>query len=118
MSDRRTRRNELDLFAQDEARFSSAERGMTCSESADVVVGAFGGEVRGYWNADNPTATVARECCDGHDFAITPDRFLVDPWLFHYWAETPVLDLEDGADKATAEMRYGPEEKWECPPAN
>src|SRR5580700_5340924 len=33
----------------------------------------------------------------GHDFAITEDRFLVDPWVFHYYAESPVLDLTEPA---------------------
>jgi hypothetical protein len=40
-------------------------------------------------------------------------RFLVDPWLFHYYGESPVLDLEVAADRVEAIDRYGPEENWQ-----
>jgi hypothetical protein len=68
--------------------------------------------VVGYYHADNPTARVG-ETEYGHDFAITEDRFLVDPWLFHYYGDSPVLDLDAPADRAEAVARYGPQEKWE-----
>jgi hypothetical protein len=44
----------------------------------------------------------------GHDFAITEDRFLVDPWLYHYYAQPPVQDLTYPAGKAEAAARYSP----------
>ena len=41
---------------------------------------------------------------------------MVDPWLLHYYGETPVLDLTEPAGQAVAASRYGPEEKWEPVP--
>jgi hypothetical protein len=37
----------------------------------------------------------------------------VDPWLFHYYGELPVLDLRVPAERAEALARYGPEENWQ-----
>jgi hypothetical protein len=53
----------------------------------------------------------------GHDFAITEDRLLVDAWLYHYYGETPVLDLEEVGGRAEAYLRYGPEENWKPLPS-
>jgi conjugative relaxase-like TrwC/TraI family protein len=50
-------------------------------------------------------------------FAITEDRFLVDPWLFHYYGDSPVLDLTEPAGQAEAFARYGPEENWKPLPS-
>ena len=44
------------------------------------------------------------------DSAITADRFLVDPWLWRYQGDRPVLDLTDNADVTEAVNRYAPEE--------
>ena len=69
----------------------------------------------GYYHAHNPNARVG-ESEGGHDFAITSDRFLVDPWLFHYYGASPVLDMDVPADQAEALARYGPEENWQRVP--
>jgi hypothetical protein len=53
----------------------------------------------------------------GHDFAITEDRFLVDPWLCHYYGDPPVLDLTEPAVQAEAAARYGPAENWKALPS-
>src|SRR3954453_18221627 len=75
-----------------------------CTACAQIVTERFGGEVRGYHHADNPKARVgAAE--EGHDFAITPGGFLVDPWLFHYYEDSPVLDLNVSADEIEATAR-------------
>ena len=47
---------------------------------------------------------------------MTADRFVVDPWLFHYYGDSPVLDLTEPAGQAEAAARYGPEENWEVVP--
>ena len=70
----------------------------------------------GYYHADNPSARVG-EVEYGHDFAITEDRFLVDPWLFHYYGDSPVLDLTELVGQAEAAGRYGPEENWKPLPS-
>jgi hypothetical protein len=72
--------------------------------------------VVGYYYKDNPTARVG-EVEFGHDFAITEDRFLADPWLFHYYGDSPVLDLTEPAGQAEAAARYGPESNWKPLPS-
>jgi hypothetical protein len=71
--------------------------------------------VRGYYHDDNPEARVG-DTEGGHDFAVTTDRFLVDPWLYHYYGESPVLDMDVPADRAEVLARYGPEENWKLMP--
>lgn len=41
----------------------------------------------------------------------------MDPWLFHCYGETPVLDLTEPAGQAEAAARYGPESNWEALPS-
>ena len=111
--DRDSRKRRLDRFSRNERIFPGGEHETrNCSGCARIVADRFGGEVRGYYDADNPAARVG-EVEGGHDFAITPDRLLVHPWLFHYYGESPVLDLSIPTDRAEALARYGPEEKWE-----
>jgi hypothetical protein len=112
-SDRDRLRSQLDFFARDETRFPGREHETgNCTACAYLVVERFGGHVRGYYHAHNETASVG-ETEGGHDFAITPERFLVDPWLFHYYGLSPVLDMDDPADRTEAQTRYGPEENWQ-----
>ena len=106
------RKTDLALFAVDERIFPGGEHATgNCTACARLVVEKFGGEVRGYEHAKNPAAAVG-EAEGGHDFAITLDRFLVDPWLFHYYGDAPVLDFENDLDRAEITRRYGPEENW------
>jgi hypothetical protein len=115
--EREARKRRLERFSRNERIFPGGEHETGhCGACARIIAERFGGEVRGYWHEDNPVARVG-EVEGGHDFAITPDRFLVDPWLFHYYAETPVLDLTEPAGQAEATARYGPEEKWERVPS-
>lgn len=114
--DRDARKRRLDRFSRNETIFPGGDNATAhCGACARIIADRFGGEVRGYWHEDNPTARVG-ETEGGHDFAITEDRFLVDPWLFHYYGDAPVLDLSNTADRAEAAARYGPEEKWEMLP--
>jgi len=110
--DRNSRKRRLDRFSRSERIFPGGDHETgNCTACARIVTDRFGGEVRGYCHADNPTARVG-EVEYGHDFAITLDRLLVDPWLFHYYGESPVLDLNIPAERAESLARYGPEENW------
>src|SRR5580704_15454718 len=110
---RDTRKKRLDRFSRNEWIFPGGEDATGhCTACARIITHRFGGEVRGYWHDVNPTARVG-DVEGGHDFAITPDRLLVDPWLFHYYGESPVLDLRVPAERAEGLARYGPEENWQ-----
>jgi hypothetical protein len=114
--DRDSYKRRLERFSRCERIFPGGEHETrNCTGCARIVADRFGGEVRGYYHAHNPTAGVG-EAEGGHDFAITSDQFLVDPWLFHYYGESPVLDLDVPADQAEALARYGPEEHWQRVP--
>jgi hypothetical protein len=113
---RQQRRSRLLRFARNERIFPGGEHETgNCTACARIITRRFGGDVRGYYHADNPTAR-AGETEYGHDFAVTADRFLVDPWLYHYYGETPVLDMDVPADRVEIAARYGPEENWKTMP--
>ena len=115
--DRESYRRRLERFSRSERIFPGGEHETrNCTGCARIIADRFDGEVRGYYHAHNPTARVG-ESEGGHDFAITFDQFLVDPWLFHYYGESPVLDLSVPADQAEALARYGPEENWQRLPS-
>ena len=104
---RRTRRRRLERFARDGRRFPGGDHPTArCDHCARIVVMRFGGDIRGYWHDDNPTAR-AGEAEGGHDFVLLPDGFIVDPWLYHYYGEAPILDLTIPEEKAAAMKRYG-----------
>jgi hypothetical protein len=110
---RDVRKRRLDRFASNERIFPGGEEETRhCTACARIIADCFGGKVRGYWHDDNPTARVG-EVEGGHDFAITTDRLLVDPWLFHYYGDSPVLDLDIPAERAEALARYGPDQNWQ-----
>jgi hypothetical protein len=114
--DREVRKKRLERFSRSEQIFPGGEHETgNCTACARIITRRFGGEVRGYYHADNPTARVG-ETQYGHDFAVTKDRFLVDPWLYHYYGESPVLDMDAPADRAEATARYGGEENWKLMP--
>jgi len=102
----------LERFAKDALRFPGGEHQTRhCTGCARLVTERFGGETRGYWAEDNPLAT-AGEAEGGHDFALIAGRFIVDPWLYHYYGDSPVLDMDVPAERTEAVARYGPEENW------
>jgi hypothetical protein len=114
--DRDSHKRRLERFSHNERIFPGGEHETrNCTGCARIIADRFGGEVRGYYHAHNPTAGVG-ETEGGHDFAITSDRFLVDPWLFQYYGVSPVLDMDVAADRAEAFARYGPEENWQRVP--
>ena len=111
--DRDSHKRRLERFSRNERIFPGGEHETrNCTGCARIITDRFGGEVRGYYHAHNLAARVG-EAEGGHDFAITADQFLVDPWLFHYYGESPVLDLAVPADRVEAAARYGPEENWQ-----
>jgi hypothetical protein len=103
--DRMSRKRLIELFSRSTQPFLSAGPAAEC---ARIVVARFGGEVRGFQCVCNPAAGLGHD----HDFAITEDRFLVDPWLWRYQGDRPVLDLADTTEVSEAIRRYGPEENW------
>ena len=110
--DREARKRRLDRFSRNEKIFPGGDHPTgNCGACARIITDRFGGKVVGYWHGDNPAARVG-ETEGGHDFAITEDRILVDPWLFHYYGDSPVLDLTEPAAQAEAAARYGPESNW------
>jgi hypothetical protein len=111
--DRNSHKRLLERFSRSKEIFPGGQHETSnCGACARIITEQFGGEVRGYYHAHNPTARVG-EAEGGHDFGITPDGFLVDPWLFHFCGETPVLDMANPDDRAEALIRYGPEENWQ-----
>jgi hypothetical protein len=102
---RSSRKTLIEFFARNRKAFLSVG---PSSECARLVVSRFGGEVRGFQFACNRAAGVGID----HEFAITGDRFLVDPWLWRYRGERPVLDLTENIDFMEAVKRYGPEDNW------
>ena len=115
--DRESYRRRLERFSRSERIFPGGDHeSRNCGGCARIITARFGGQILGYYHAHNPTATVG-ETEGGHDFAITPERILVDPWLFHYYGEAPVLDMTVAADCVVALMRYAPEENWQRVPS-
>jgi hypothetical protein len=114
--DRESHKRRLERFSRNEKIFPGGEHETrNCTACARVIADRFGGEVRGYYHAHNPMALVG-ETEGGHDFAVTSDQFLVDPWLFHYYGVSPVLDMANASDRAEALARYGPDENWQRVP--
>jgi len=112
---RQERRRRLERFSRSERIFPGGEHATrNCTPCARIIADRFDGEVRGYEHWENPTARVGK-LEYGHDFAVTAHRFLVDPWLFHHYGDSPVLDLDIPAERAEALARYGPQENWLLP---
>lgn len=87
---------------------------VVCTVGARAVATRFGGQVKGYWAADNPAAVVG-SAEGGHDFAVVGERWLVDPWLQHTAGalDRAVFDLWDLADRLIVNKMYGDEPKWD-----
>jgi hypothetical protein len=111
--DRASRKRLIELFSQNKHVFpAGAYPTKSSTDCACIIAVRFGGKVFGYQPFYNPTARI----CEFHNFAITGDRFLVDPWIWDHDGERPVLDLTDATDFAEANARYGPEENWDVLP--
>lgn len=85
-----------------------------CTDSAIKVAEAFAGRVVGYYSSENHSASVGNGCCEGHDFAIIADRFIVDYWAYRVARviDRPVFDLRDPKQLDLARLFYGNEGFW------
>ena len=87
----------------------------TCVDGALKVVKVFGGRVVGYYSKDNASAFVGRACCEGHDFALIEERFIVDYWAYRVAKviDRPVFDLLEGEELDLARFYFGNKELWQ-----
>ena len=85
-----------------------------CAHCAQHAVDRFGGEIRGYFWADNPEALLG-SVEGGHDFALVGGRYIVDPWAKDTRGDTDryVFDLLDPADAEEIRRLYGDPAAWE-----
>lgn len=98
--------------------FQSGGYCCNCTDVAMKVVTAFGGRVVGYSSNNNLSAFIGREICEGHDFALVADRFIVDIWAFQVAKviSQPVFDLEDAGERELVRHLYGDARTWEDVP--
>jgi len=89
-----------------------------CTDAAMKVAKAFGGRVVGYSATRNYSALVGAAFCEGHDFALIENRFIVDYWAFRVARLTPraVFDLNSRDDRQLSTRYYGSVEAWEDVP--
>jgi hypothetical protein len=87
-----------------------------CTDSAIKVASAFGGRVVGYKSSANPSAQIGCERCEGHDFAIVAERFIVDYWAFRVarLIPMPVMDRKNPSERELVRSFYGNEQTWEA----
>jgi hypothetical protein len=85
-----------------------------CTDSATKVAVAFSGRVVGYYSSENRSAYIGNGCCEGHDFALIADRFIVDYWAYRVAGliYRPVLDLREPKHMDSARFFYGNEGFW------
>lgn len=67
----------------------------------------------GFWVKENPAPSLAR-LCDGHDFAVVDERYIVDGWLKNVECvvDRAVFDIQDPADADVIRAYYGDPSKW------
>lgn len=85
-----------------------------CTMGAEWLQSRLGGEVRGYYIDDNPSATVG-EAEGGHDFLLLPD-YIVDWWGSRYIGGPELLHRV--RDAKTIARLYGDESRWESGGSN
>jgi hypothetical protein len=88
-----------------------------CTSWANMVATAVPGRsrVRGFWVDDNPEASDIANVCDGHDFAVVDDRYIVDGWAVHVEgiSKRAVWDMQDPGDRQSVLRMYGRPERWQ-----
>jgi hypothetical protein len=86
-----------------------------CVDAALKVVEKFGGQVVGYNRSQNPLALIGINLCEGHDFAIVAERFIIDYWAFRVARiiDRPVLDITQPSDARLVRDLYGEMNRWE-----
>lgn len=87
-----------------------------CTSWARMVVDAIPdrSRVMGFFIDDNPDATEIAKYCDGHDFAIVDDRYIVDGWAKNVEGITSkvVFDMQNPRDKQIILGMYGNPSTW------
>jgi hypothetical protein len=73
-------------------------------------------KIFGFNTKENPTAEyfVNEAVCDGHDFAVIDNRYIIDPWLKFLPMVTNqvVFDLQNLDDENNITKYYGDPNKW------
>lgn len=71
-------------------------------------------KVMGFETKDNPVDHYEIGACEGHDFAVVADRYIVDHWLRYVVGDTGpmVFDMQDPASEDAIRHRYGDKSKW------
>lgn len=112
--------NADEQYDSDEGRWTFRSGGSCCccTDAAIKVANAFGGRVVGYSASRNRSALVGGAYCEGHDFALVENRFIVDYWAFRVARLTtkPVFDLNSREDQGLAARFYGNADSWEDVP--
>jgi hypothetical protein len=95
--------------------FESGGSCCVCTDAAVKIVEAFGGRVVGYYSSENPSAFIGGELCEGQDFAIIADWFVVDYWSFRVKQiiKRPIFDLRLAQDRREVRRLYGDPNRWE-----
>jgi hypothetical protein len=103
-------------FDPDEGRWTFKSGGdcCCCTDGAAKIALAFHGRIVGYESSQNPTATVGRRQCKGHDFAIIANRFIADYWAYRIanLSATPVFDMDNPRDLKFIKSLYGNKNTW------
>lgn len=108
-------RDKIEAALAEFARFMGTpeSKEMTCTQCAEWVQWALcAGEVFGFFNDDNPGATIA-EYEGGHDFLLL-ESFLIDPWAAEYLGKRALYDLSNPADQKIVAELYGQFDKWQA----
>lgn len=86
-----------------------------CTDSAIKIARRFHGKVFGYNCTTNSNAAIGKEFCEGHDFAVIDNRFIVDYWAYRVIGvmTDPVLDLSKDLDACEVTRLFGNPSSWE-----
>jgi len=70
-------------------------------------------EIRGFFAIENPGCWIS-DNCEGHDFCLVDDRFIVDPWLVEVDpADGTMQEVMDMATDEQVAAIYGDPRKWQ-----
>lgn len=70
------------------------------------------GKVMGFWSEQNPTSLIGK-LCDGHDFLVVGNRYIVDFWYTHIEMEKgapSIVDME--TEPELVAKYYGDKKTW------
>lgn len=86
-----------------------------CWEGASKIATAFRGRMVRYKSLQNPTALIGRAYCEGHDFAIIGNRYVVDYWAYRIaqLIATPTLDMNNPNELELVGVLYGDRQTWQ-----